>query len=281
MSIFTQIQDSIESASEAKKRVAYYILDNWLEAAFTTASKVAKSANVSESVVVRFSQDLGYSGFPDLQKVIQDIVKKRLAMPKTQNINTENKQTNDDAVSIVYNQSVSNLNQTAYNNKLETFVEFKEAIKNARKILIVARKNSYGPAHMLNVHINEFYAKSTLFNGETLEALDYIRGMNNEDLVIFISIPTYSSRMGNLSQYVKEKNIKQIAITDNHSTDISNNASILLITNVEANSYSNSHVSTVMIIDILNYLLALQDSSTLFKNVEEMNFLNERFGFSK
>lgn len=281
MSIFTQIQDSIESASEAKKRVAYYILDNWLEAAFTTASKVAKSANVSESVVVRFSQDLGYSGFPDLQNVIQDIVKKRLAMPKTQNINTENKQTSDDAVSLVYNQSVSNLNQVAYNNKLETFVEFKEAIKGARKVLIVARKNSYGPAHMLNVHINEFYAKSTLFNGETLEALDYIRGMNNEDLVIFISIPTYSSRMGNLSQYVKEKNIKQIAITDNHSTDISNNASILLITNVEANSYSNSHVATVMIIDVLNYLFALQDSSTLFKNVEEMNFLNERFGFSK
>lgn len=281
MSIFGMIQDSLESASEAKKRVAYYILDNWLEAAFTTASKVAKSANVSESVVVRFSQDLGYSGFPELQKEIQNIVKKRLAMPKTQNTDIKENSDSDDAISKVYNQSVSNLNQVAYNNNLNTFINFKDAINNARKVLIVARKNSYGPAHMLNVHINEFFAKSTLFNGETLEALDYVRGMKQEDLVIFISIPTYSSRMENLSQYVKEKNIQQIAITDNHSTNISNNANILLVTNVEANSYSNSHVATVMIIDILNYLFALEESSMLFKNIEEMNFLNERFGFSK
>lgn len=281
MSIFTKIQDSLDSASDAKKRVAYYILDNWLEAAFTTASKVARSADVSESVVVRFSQDLGYSGFPDLQKVIQDVVKKRLAMPKTQDIIENKADKNEDAISTVYNQAVSNLNQVSYNNNLETFVEFKEAIKAARKILIVARKNSYGPAHMLNVHINEFFAKSTLFNGETLEALDYVRGMGKDDLVIFISIPTYSSRMENLSNYIKEKNIKQIAITDNYGTEISNNANTLLMTNVEAKSYSNSHVATVMIIDILNYLFALQDSATLFKNIEEMNFLNERFGFSK
>lgn len=281
MSLLTKIQESIESASEAKKRVAYYILDNWLEAAFTTASKVAKSANVSESVVVRFSQDLGYSGFPPLQKEIQDIVKKRLSMPKTQNSNINQNNVSDDAVFKVYNQSVSNLNQVAYNNELNTFVKFKDAIKHARKVLIVARKNSYGPASMLNVHLNEFFAKSTVLNGETLEALDYIRGMNQEDLVIFISIPTYSSRMENLSQYVKEKKISQIAITDSHSTEISNNANVLLMTNVEANSYSNSHVATVMIIDVINYLFSSQESSTLFKSIEEMNFLNNRFGFSK
>ncbi|WP_342389175.1 MurR/RpiR family transcriptional regulator [Salinicoccus bachuensis] len=287
MTLFEKIQNSINEVSEAKKRVAYYILDNWLEAAFTTARKVSIEANVSESVVVRYSQDLGFTGFPELQKEIQKMAKNRLSLSFTTGKETEPNNVEGDFLEIndeirnVYNSEIRNLNSIMYNNNLETFINFKNDILNANKILILARKNSYGPAEILNGHINEIFSKSILINGETIEALDYIRGLSEEDLVIFISIPSISKRMEDFSNYVKERNVKQIAITNNHFTNISKNAHTLLATYVDSLSFSNSHIGTIFIIDIINYLLTTQEGPTIFKNIEEMKLLNERFGLTK
>ena len=283
MSLFEKIQNSLDTLSGAKKRVAYYILDNWLEAAFLPASKVARSADVSESVVVRFSQDLGYSGFPQFQKELQVILKSRLANPKDEIINNDKvdfKNHNKDLLKI-YNKSIKNIDEVFNKNSLDTFVNFMNKIVDAKKILILARQNSYGPAAMLNVHLNEVFSKSNLIDGESVEALDYIRGLTKDDLVIFISIPSYSKRMRLYSDFLKEKAIPQVAITNSRSHNIGQNADLLLLTSIHSYSYSNSHLGTVFIIDILIYLITEHNKSELLKYIEDTKLFNERFGITE
>lgn len=282
MSFFEKIQNAMVDLSDAKKSVAYYLMDNWLEAAFIPASKVARKAEVSESVVVRFSQDLGYSGFPALQKELQEILKNRLVSPYADDNRPEPVENleADDHIRKVYEASVANLDEVFKRNTIDTFLEAIKDITEAEKIVILGRKNSLGPAHILNVHINEIFSKSHVLNGESVEALDNIRGLSQNDLVIFIAIPSYSKRMIQYSDYLMEKKIPQIAITNSHSNPFGKNARRMLLTSVNSLSFSNSHLATIFIIDVLNYLFTMERKGELLKSLEEIKVLNERFGIS-
>lgn len=282
VSFFEKLQNSMNHLSDAKKNVAYYLMDQWLEAAFTPASQVAKKAKVSESVVVRFSQDLGYSGFPDLQKDLQEILKSRLVSTRLEDKVDQVHEEQDVHPDLykVYQQSVNNLEEVFTKNSMEMFNNMLDNIIGAKRIVILARKNSLGPAHILNLHINELYSKSQVLNGENVETLDIIRGLSKEDLVIFITIPSYSRRMMKYSDYLVEKNIPQAAITNSPSNAFGRNAKSILLTSVNSLSFSNSHLATIFIIDSLFYLLTLQKKPELLKFIEDMKMLNERFGIT-
>ena len=66
--ILTRIQNEIHAFSKGQKKIASYILTNYDKAAFMTASRLGKTVEVSESTVVRFAVELGYAGYPEMQK---------------------------------------------------------------------------------------------------------------------------------------------------------------------------------------------------------------------
>jgi len=73
----TYISDRFEDFSRSQKDVAQYIVDHLDEAAFQTAEALARRANTSSSTVVRFSQALGFEGFPELQQAARDEYRRR------------------------------------------------------------------------------------------------------------------------------------------------------------------------------------------------------------
>lgn len=282
VSFFENVQNSISDLSNAKKSVAYYLMENWLDAAFESASSVAREIGVSESVVVRLSQDLGYSGFPELQKELQDILKTRLVKTRFSNSSGASFKPMevDENIDNVYQQSVNNLNKVLSNNPTQVYIDVLNTIIKARQIVILARKNSLGPAHLLNVHINEVLSKSRVVNGECAEAVDLLRGLSKDDVVFNIAIPSYSNRMMQYSNYLVEREITQVSITDSHSNTFATNAKHLLLVSGDSLSFANSHLSTNFIIDVLIYLLTLDKQSEILKTLEDMKILNERFGIS-
>lgn len=76
--ILTRIQNEIHAFSKGQKKIASYILTNYDKAAFMTASRLGKTVEVSESTVVRFAVELGYAGYPEMQKTLQELVRNKL-----------------------------------------------------------------------------------------------------------------------------------------------------------------------------------------------------------
>ena len=72
------IKAHMSSFSKGQRRIAEYILENYDKAAFMTASRLGRTAQVSESTVVRFAAALGYDGYPDMQKALQEMIRSRL-----------------------------------------------------------------------------------------------------------------------------------------------------------------------------------------------------------
>ena len=81
MTLSSYITDRFEEFSRSQKDVARYIVDHLEEAAFQTAEELARRADTSSSTVVRFSQALGFDGFPELQEAARDEYKRRSHAP--------------------------------------------------------------------------------------------------------------------------------------------------------------------------------------------------------
>ena len=73
-----RIREAYPSFSKSFARLADYLLDSYLEAAFMTATELGHAINVDATTVVRFSQQLGYSGYPELLREIRDKIKSQL-----------------------------------------------------------------------------------------------------------------------------------------------------------------------------------------------------------
>ena len=71
-SLSKYIRARFDECSRSQKDVAQYIVDHLDEAAFQTAEELARRANTSSSTVVRFSQALGFEGFPELQAAARE-----------------------------------------------------------------------------------------------------------------------------------------------------------------------------------------------------------------
>ena len=76
--LLQQIEQMMPTFSKSQKLIANYILNHYEKAAYMTALKLGNAVNVSESTVVRFAIELGYEGYPQLQRSLQSHIKNRL-----------------------------------------------------------------------------------------------------------------------------------------------------------------------------------------------------------
>lgn len=76
--LMNKIQNNLSTFSKGQRLIAKYIIEHYDKAAFLTASKLGSTVGVSESTVVRFATELGYAGYPQLQKALQEMIRNKL-----------------------------------------------------------------------------------------------------------------------------------------------------------------------------------------------------------
>ena len=76
--LITKIQSELPGFSKGQKQIARFILEHYDKAAFMTASRLGVTVGVSESTVVRFATELGYDGYPHLQRALQEMIRNKL-----------------------------------------------------------------------------------------------------------------------------------------------------------------------------------------------------------
>ena len=131
--ILTVIQENVHAFSKGQRKIASFILESYDKAAFMTASRLGKRVGVSESTVVRFAFELGYDGYPDMQRSLQKMIRNRLTT--VQRIEVTNDRLGDrDLLSMVLQSDIEKIRQTLEELDRESFDRAVEAIVSARKI---------------------------------------------------------------------------------------------------------------------------------------------------
>ena len=151
--ILSVLQSNISTFSKGQRLIAKYILEYYDKAAFMTANKLGKTVGVSESTVVRFAVELGYDGYPKMQKALQEMVLNRLT--SVQRIEVANDRIGDqDVVSMVLQSDIEKLRQTEETLSREDFSAAVNAILGAKRVFILGVRSAAPLANFLGYYLN-------------------------------------------------------------------------------------------------------------------------------
>ncbi|MDD7487377.1 MAG: MurR/RpiR family transcriptional regulator, partial [Clostridiales bacterium] len=154
--ILMQIRSDLPSFSKGQKRIANYILESYDKAAFMTASRLGKMVEVSESTVVRFAVELGFDGYPSMQKTLQELVRNKLT--SVQRIEVANDRIgNQDVVATVLQSDIDAIRMTSESLDRREMAASVDAILQAKHIYIVGVRSSAAIASYLNFYFRNIF----------------------------------------------------------------------------------------------------------------------------
>ena len=271
--ILSNIQNDIHAFSKGQKKIASYILSNYDKAAFMTASRLGKTVDVSESTVVRFAVELGYDGYPEMQKNLQELVRNKLT--SVQRIEVTNDQLeNQDVVTSVLQRDANAIRMTSEALDRGQMAKAVEAILRARYIYIVGVRSSASLAAYLNFYFRNIFENVSLVSStSTSEMFEQMLRVGKGDVVIGISLPRYSSRTVKTMQYAKDCGAATIAITDKPDAPAGKLADHVLVAKSDMVSIVDSLVAPMSVVNALIVAVSRrreEQVSTTFKNLERL-----------
>ena len=191
-SVLQTIRSGMDTFSKGQKRIAQYILENYDKAAFMTASKLGQTAQVSESTVVRFAAELGYAGYPYMQKALQELIRGKLT--SIQRIQVSRDQiSGGDILGSVMQRDMNSIHDIIEELDRDVFEQVVDKLLHAKHIYILGVRSSSFLAGYLNFYMHLFFENVTLVQscaaGEIYEQLVHI---GPGDGLLSICFPRYS-----------------------------------------------------------------------------------------
>lgn len=270
--ILTVIQENMGSFSKGQKRIASFILESYDKAAFMTASKLGQTANVSESTVVRFAAELGYDGYPSMQKSLQKMIRSRLT--SVQRIEMANDIIGDDVVSSVLRSDISMIRSTLEELDRSRFNSAVNAILKAKKIYIMGVRSSSAISRFLAFYFNLIFDNVCEVSANTVsEVFEQILRVDKDDVVIGVCFPRYSSRTVKAMHYARDRGATVIAITDSEFSPIAAKANITLTAKSDMVSFVDSLIAPLSLVNALIVAVSQkrnQDVADTFKHLEQI-----------
>lgn len=249
--LLVRIDAKMSTFSKGQKLIAEFIEQHYDRAAFLTASKLGELVGVSESTVVRFATELGYGGYPELQKAMQEMIKDKLTSVQRIDV-TVAKIGEGSVLDTVLSQDILKIRRTLEETSREDFERAVESVINAENIYIFGVRSSSSLAGFLgyyfdlilgNVHIVTDSSRSGMY-----EALLRI---SEKDAIIGISFPRYSRTAAEAMTFAKSRGAATIAITDSLLSPLAQSAESVLLARSDMASVVDSLVAPLSLINAL------------------------------
>ncbi|MBR5489892.1 MAG: MurR/RpiR family transcriptional regulator [Oscillospiraceae bacterium] len=237
--------------SKGQKLIAKYILENYDKAAFMTAGKLGNTVGVSESTVVRFASELGYEGYPEMRKAIQEMIRSRLTSVQRIEVAKE-LMDEENVLESVLCSDMEKLQTTLDECDKESFAAAVDSILNANHIYIVGMRSSTCLANFMGFYLNLLLENVHIIQDTTVsEVYEQIIRIKEGDVFIGISYPRYSSRTVKAMRFAKSTGAKVIGITDGMTSPFVNVSDILLFAKSDMVSFLDSLVAPLSLINAL------------------------------
>lgn len=271
--ILTTIHKKMGSFSKGQKRIAAYIAASYDKAAFMTASKLGKMANVSESTVVRFAVELGFDGYPNMQKALQEMVRNKLTSVQRMEV-VNDRLGNQDVVSMVLQSDIESIRMTGEGLDRVMLDRAVDAIIHAKNIYIVGVRSSAAIALYMSFYFRNIFDNVKLVNSSaTSEMIEQMLHVSGEDVVIGISLPRYSTRTVKMMEFAKDSGAQVVVITDSLEAPAARSADHTLVAKSDMVSVVDSLVAPMSLVNALIVAISRrkeQEMSRIFENLEKI-----------
>lgn len=267
------IHNKMNTFSKGQRRIAAYILESYDKAAFLTAGVLGKTVQVSESTVVRFASQLGYDGYPEMQKALQEMVLHRLTASQRIEVG-EKRIAQEDILNSVLLADADRIRKTSEEIDAVQFQDAVEALLSARRIYVLGVRSSASLASFLCYYLRYLFDDvrqlMQLSESEVFEALVRIAP---QDVLVGISFPRYCSATVRAMELARTRGARTVALTDCAASPIARNADCVLLAGSGMVSLVDSMVAPMSVINALLVAVASRrksETTQTFDKLEEI-----------
>lgn len=266
------IQLRFPKLSKGQKLIAEYILKNYDKAAFMTAAKLGVSVGVSESTVVRFATELGFTGYPKLQKALQELIKNKLTT--VQRLELSNDYISEGyALKGVLKADIENIRTTLEKINYSTFEDVINKIFEAKRIYIIGLRSSTALAEFLGFYLNIILQNVKTVGYGISDIFEQMINVGEGDLVIGIGFPRYASRTIDALAFAQDRGASVVAITDSLLSPLAAKADYSLIAQSNMASFVDSLVAPLSVINALIIAVGMREKKSItdiFSSLEKI-----------
>lgn len=285
--IITRINQYYGKMSKGQKTIANFIYDHYDQAVFMTAAKLGDTVGVSESTVVRFASCVGYSGYPEFQKDLEEWVQNKIN--SVQKIDAKyGRSTQSEIVTSVLNADIEKITDTIDNLDPAAFETAVNTILKARNIYIMGIRSCAPLADFLHFYLNMIRGNIVLVKTTSVtEMFEQMIRIDNRDAIIGISFPRYSMRTLKAMEFANDRNAKVITITDSIHSPMNLYSACNLLARSDMVSIVDSLVAPLSVINALVVALCLKQPEEVKRNLEMLEdvwnnyqvYLNDEINF--
>ncbi|MBO4342233.1 MAG: MurR/RpiR family transcriptional regulator [Clostridia bacterium] len=254
--------------SKGQKKIADFITKNGEKASFMTASALGDAVGVSESTVVRFASDIGYRGYPELRKGLQENIKNKLT--SVQRMEAAGKYDGDDFINRAFSADIEMIKQTRDNISRKDFFSAVSALNRARRIYILGVRSSAFLAGFASYYLNFFYDSVLINTSAESEMFEQMLKIKETDVCIAVSFPRYSARTVNALKYAKSRGAKIISVTDSPDSPIAPYADCLLLASSNMVSFVDSLAAPLSLMNALIAAAAMEKKEEFSEELEAL-----------
>jgi DNA-binding MurR/RpiR family transcriptional regulator len=274
--VYRLIAEKLPEMSRAQRKIAKYVLNHPEAVPFFTVGKLAKMTGVSEATVVRFAMFLGFSGYPEWQRAMQESVKRQLTTVERLKISGEVYDSEDKAVFDMFQEDIERIKAMSAQMDMESFRQAVQYIIEAKRIFIIANRSAVSLGTFL-----EFYLDVLLENAELIRnphgISEKLFRLNEDDVVIALSFARYTKSTIEAVAFAKDRGSKIIAITDHLLSPLVPYGNVTLCAPTEMPSFIDSFVAPLSLINALITEVGRRKRSEVEKHLSDLEETWKRF----
>lgn len=249
--LMNKIQGELPKFSKGQKQIAHFILEHYDKAAFMTASRLGATVGVSESTVVRFATELGYDGYPHLQRTLQEMIRNKLTSVQRMEVSSD-RMGGRDVLQTVLHADMDMIRLTLDEIDREAFQGAVDALTGAKRIYILGIRSSSSLANFVGFYFNLLFENVTLIHTNSVsEIYEQILRIGPGDVLFGISFPRYSKRTISAMRYAGDRGARVIALTDSRLSPLARVADHVLLARSDMASFVDSLAAPLSVINAL------------------------------
>lgn len=271
--IISRINERFASMSKSHKAIANFIREHYDKAVFMTAARLGETLGISESTVVRFASGMGYEGYPEFQKALEEWVQNKLNAVQRIGVKYGNS-SQSELLTSVLSADIEKLQDTIENIDAAAFEAAVDIILKADHIYIVGMRSCEPLADFLHFYLHMIRGDVSLLKSTSIsEMFEQMIRIGNKDAIIGISFPRYSMRTLKALELANDRNAKVITITDSIHSPMSLYSSCNLLARSDMVSIVDSLVAPLSVINALVVALCLKKPEEVKNNLVQLEYV--------
>lgn len=270
--IITRMNEQYRHMSKSHKAIAGYITEHYDQAVFMTAAKLGETLGISESTVVRFAAGIGYEGYPEFQKALEEWVKGQLNSIQKMGVKYGNS-TQSEILTSVLSADMEKIQDTILNLDPNAFETAVDTLLEAKNVYIVGLRSCEPLARFLHFYLNMIRGNVILLSTSSVsEMFEQMIRIDDQDAIIGISFPRYSMRTLKAMEFANDRNAKVIALTDSIHSPMNLYSSCNLMAKSDMVSIVDSLVAPLSVINGLVVAMCLKRPAEVKENLETLEY---------